>query len=245
MIVMSTFLGHLVDIYDRTRALPAHTMKKITEALYVEFRDYESVLDVGVGTGKFAKPLQELGLEIVGIDISKKMLQKAVDKEVKSLMLADALNLPFRDLSFDCSMSVRVLHLVKDWRSALKEIERVTKKALVSILYEWPQTTPNSAYKKLLEEYGHSCRSQTLGEWELREIIKPLKSRFITSYETNADHVIDHLKEKAFSYQWNVPDDLHEKTMKEISREFAGMTYINKVYVCKWDIDKIKNYLES
>lgn len=242
---MNISFDHSADLYDRSRALPTHTMKKIIEALYVEFKDYESILDVGAGTGRFVKLLQELGLEIVGIDISKKMLQKAVNKKVKNLILADALDLPFGDSAFGCSMSIRVLHLIKDWRSALKEIGRVTEKAFFSILYEWPQKTPNSAYKNLLEENGHSLPSRTPGEWELREMIKPLKSRFITSYEIRADHIITYLKEKAFSYQLNVPENLHEKAMKELRREFAGVKYTNKVYVYKWDISEIKNNLES
>jgi len=62
------------EIYDSTRQ--AATEAKL-RAVSSELRGCSTILDVGVGTGRFAKPLSDLGFEIVGIDISRKMMLKA------------------------------------------------------------------------------------------------------------------------------------------------------------------------
>ncbi|MGA2666439.1 MAG: methyltransferase domain-containing protein, partial [Nitrososphaerales archaeon] len=62
-----------------------------------------TVLDVGVGTGRFAKPLTDLGFEVTGADVSRRMLSKAREKGLERLLLGDAYRLPFADLSFDAA----------------------------------------------------------------------------------------------------------------------------------------------
>ena len=123
------------EIYDKTRGPPEAVMKQLVETLINELRGYTTVLDAGVGTGRFAKPLQDGGFEVVGIDIAKKMINKAVEKSVCNLIRSDACFLPFRDNSFDVAICVHLLHLISEWKAALKEICRVTGKAIVSIDY--------------------------------------------------------------------------------------------------------------
>ena len=73
-----------------------------------------------MGTGRLAEPLQNAGFEIVGIDISKKMMSKAREKGVQNLVIADARFIPFKDKSFDVTISVHVLHLISEWKKALE-----------------------------------------------------------------------------------------------------------------------------
>ncbi len=61
------------EFYDRTRGPPEHVMEKLILTLINELKGCKSILDVGVGTGRFAKPLQDHGLYVVGVDIAKKM----------------------------------------------------------------------------------------------------------------------------------------------------------------------------
>jgi ubiquinone/menaquinone biosynthesis C-methylase UbiE len=244
---MSISFDRVAGAYDRTRGFPSSVMNEILKVLEEELNECARILDVGVGTGRFSKPLQDLGFEVIGVDISRKMLRKAYEKRTQDLMLADALNLPFSDSTFDASISVHVLHLVKDWRSVLREITRVTKRSLITILSEDPEyeVHPGEIYKKLVKEYGYTYTHPGLGEWKLKEIVKPTKSRFITSYHLSMKDSIAFLDEKTFSYQWNVPDELHKRAMEKLRKMFSGQKeYVNHVYLYKWDISGIKDYLE-
>ena len=55
-----------------------------------------TILEIGVGTGRVAKPLQDRNPKIVGVDISRGMIQRAREKRIERLILADASHLPIR-----------------------------------------------------------------------------------------------------------------------------------------------------
>jgi SAM-dependent methyltransferase len=94
----------------------------------------ESVLDVGVGTGRFAKPLTERGFSVVGVDVSRRMLLKAKEKGLDRLVLGDAYSLPFRAKAFDAAVTIHLLHIVVDWAKVMREMARVTKGNVITIL---------------------------------------------------------------------------------------------------------------
>ncbi len=245
---MSVSFDRAAEFFDRTRGFPPRVMNKILEILKGELEERGRILDVAVGTARFAKPLQDAGFMVVGVDISKKMLEKAYEKGTKNLVVGDACSLPFQDSTFDASISVSTLHLIRDWKLALREITRVTRESLFTILHEGSdyKTTPSGVYNELLKKYGYSYNHPGLRLWELKEIIKPTKSRFVTSYQISTTESIAFLSERVFSYQWNAPDDLHKKAMEELKRMFAEKkAYTCDVYVHKWDISEIRNYLGS
>lgn len=87
------------------------------------------VLDVGIGTGKNI-PHYPDECEIVGVDISDKMLSHAKEKSAHdniSLFQMDAENLGFKDNSFDYVITTFVLCSIPDPIAALKEMKRVCK----------------------------------------------------------------------------------------------------------------------
>ncbi|TQD26143.1 class I SAM-dependent methyltransferase [Methanolobus vulcani] len=88
------------------------------------------VLDLGIGTGKNI-PYYPDECEVVGVDISDKMLshakEKAVHKNNISLFQMDAENLAFKDDSFDYVITTFVLCSIPDPIAALKEMKRVCK----------------------------------------------------------------------------------------------------------------------
>lgn len=245
---MSVSLDRVAEDFDRTRGLPPHVMNKIFKTLIEELEGCGRILDVGVGTGRFSKPLQDAGFEVVGADISKKMLERAYERGTEDLILGDAGSLPLQDSTFDASISIGTLHLIAEWRSTLREIARVTIESLFSIHYSTHnyRTTPSGVYKEFVEKHGYSCSHPGLGEWKLKEIIKSTKSRFVTSYDVSTNERVAFLNAKVFSYQWNVPEDLHEKAMDQLRRIFNGKKeYTIDVYIYKWNISEIKNHLES
>ena len=245
---MSISLDTVAGDFDKTRGIPQHVMNKILKTLEEELEGYRRILDVGVGTGRFSKLLQDAGFEVVGVDISKKMLGRAYERGTEDLILGDAGGLPLQGSTFDASISIGTLHLIAGWRSALREIARVTIESLFSIYYSTHDygTTPSGVYKEFVEKHGYSCRHPRFGEWKLKEVIKSAKSRFVTSYDVSTDERVAFLSEKVFSYQWNVPEDVHEKVMEGLRKIFAEKKEdAIDVYVHRLDINEIKNYLES
>lgn len=235
----------VADIYDKTRGLPSEVMRKIVQALVKEMKGYKTVLDIGVGTGRFAKPLQENGFEIVGTDISEDMMKNALKKGVKNLLLGDACFLPFRDYSFDAALSVHVLHLIIDWQTALKEICRVTKGELFSITQVEQSSPISEVYEELAMEKGYDARHIGLRERELIKIIKPIKSIQAASCVSSADEHLTYFRQRAYSRQWKVPEDVDRKIVNELVRRFAGQKYPQEIDILKWNIKDLKIMLKE
>ena len=64
------------ETYDVTRGLPPPIMDASVDAL-ARVLAGRRVLEVGVGTGRFALPLRDRGIRVVGLDISRNMIAKA------------------------------------------------------------------------------------------------------------------------------------------------------------------------
>lgn len=84
-----------------------------TVSPHISLTGYETVLDVGCGTGAFAAVMLEQGFRVTGIDTSEKMLAVAKKRVVHpdaQFILADGARLPFDDDSFDLVFASYVLH---------------------------------------------------------------------------------------------------------------------------------------
>jgi len=89
------------------------------------------VLDVATGTGNQALAFAAEGCEVVGIDLSEKMIEVARNKNTYSsalFLVGDAAALPFEDGSFDISVVSFALHdMPRPMREeVLEEMIRVT-----------------------------------------------------------------------------------------------------------------------
>jgi SAM-dependent methyltransferase len=90
----------------------------------------DTVLELGCGDGKTAIALVKAGSTVVGLDLSGTALltsRRRVNSENLSLVQGDAVNLPFRERSFNC---VTVVHFIDHFLSAdrlkvVGEIDRV------------------------------------------------------------------------------------------------------------------------
>ncbi|MDG6926484.1 MAG: class I SAM-dependent methyltransferase [Nitrososphaerota archaeon] len=146
---MEAEYDQMADEYDATR--DAATPEEV-DAIRRSLEGSASVLDVGVGTGRFAGPLSSVGFEVTGADVSRRMLVKAREKGLTRLVLGDAYRLPFRDKAFDGAMIIHVLHVVADWRTVMREIGRVTKGNAVTIMrVPQNQRAEEAAAKKVTE----------------------------------------------------------------------------------------------
>lgn len=77
------------------------------------------ILDVGCGTGISS----DFNCYVVGIDPSIELLRQNVNKKI----LGFAENLPFKNGSFECVISVTSMHNFKNVKESINEIKRVGK----------------------------------------------------------------------------------------------------------------------
>ena len=93
------------------------------------------ILDIGTGTGTLAAGLLDLGAEVVGLDPSQKMLDKAAMKlegrpgiELRRLD-EPFLEIPYEDASFDAVVSTYAFHHVHPGKkpACIREMIRVLK----------------------------------------------------------------------------------------------------------------------
>ncbi|WP_294538952.1 class I SAM-dependent methyltransferase [uncultured Rhodoblastus sp.] len=96
-------------------------------------RGAELILDVGVGTG-LELPLFDVGVKLVGVDLSEPMLRRAQNRvereklrQVAGLCVMDATRLAFADARFDAVVAPYVLTVVPDPPATLDELARVVK----------------------------------------------------------------------------------------------------------------------
>jgi phosphatidylethanolamine/phosphatidyl-N-methylethanolamine N-methyltransferase len=93
----------------------------------------ERILEVGVGTG-LSLPLYPQDVSVVGIDISREMLQQARTRLARDgleptarLMVMDAENMAFEDDSFDKVVAMYVASVVPNPAAFAAEIRRVCR----------------------------------------------------------------------------------------------------------------------
>ena len=121
------------EVYDETREpLSKEALDRAADVL--KAHDLKLILEAGVGTGRIAGPLQDRGLEIVGLDLSRGMLSRARAKDVANLLLADANTPPFRPKVFDAALLAHVLHLLDDPALTFINLSAVAKDELVVFL---------------------------------------------------------------------------------------------------------------
>lgn len=112
--------------YDSSRVASSSVVEALRASLGQA--DGRSLLDIGAGTGNFAVALAEAGFDVSLCDVTPAMLRCALPKlGHRRLAAAAAESLPFRDDSFDCAISVNVIHHLRDREAAYTEATRVLR----------------------------------------------------------------------------------------------------------------------
>lgn len=104
--------------------------------------DVASVLDVGCGTGALLAALAARGTprRIVGVDFSPVYVghaKRALRDARVELQVGDACALPFADGSFDCVLSLLLLHFVPSAQLAIAQMKRVARPGAVVAAAVW------------------------------------------------------------------------------------------------------------
>jgi phosphatidylethanolamine/phosphatidyl-N-methylethanolamine N-methyltransferase len=118
-------------VYDNTFGRVAAEGRKHTVEIINQGKG--RVLEVGVGTG-LSLPGYARHLEIVGIDLSPEMLEKARERvaaeglrNVAGLYEMDASDLKFPDASFDTVVAMYVMTVVPEPEKVMRELSRVCR----------------------------------------------------------------------------------------------------------------------
>jgi len=134
-------------------------------------------LEVGVGTGRFAKPL---GID-TGIDPSKNMLKIAKLRGIKTFQ-GYGENLPFEDCSFDFVLLAFTLCFVDNPKKVIAEAKRVLKdngRIIIGIIDK------NSKIGKIYEEKKEKSKFYRIAKfYSTEEIIELLKEHNFHNIKT-------------------------------------------------------------
>lgn len=188
-------------------------MNRVNEALYdltletMQLNDYEKVLEIGFGTGKFFDRLFAAaeGLQVSGIDFSDEMVQTAIennrdaiDSGSLEIKWGRSDDIPFPDETFDNVFCNMVIYFWDKPEKHLKEVYRVLKSGgtfytgirtresmlvfpFVKYGFNLYETTE---WKEILEQNGFSflkMQSRTDPELEFEGNMLSLESRCIAA----------------------------------------------------------------
>jgi SAM-dependent methyltransferase len=106
--------------------------------LLADFLGARSALEIGAGTGHFARWLNGMNWHVIGADVSAPMLAEAARRGGPSFVRADAGALPFATDMFDIALMITTLEFLPDPVLALREAARVARHGVVlGVLNRW------------------------------------------------------------------------------------------------------------
>ena len=219
------------NFYDQTRPLFEPIATYGIQAILDLAGPQARVLDVGTGTGRISIPLLERGLDLIGCDLSSKMLGRLKEKlPVARIVQSDASQLPFPAGHFDMVRTVHVLHLIPAWRAALREFKRVL--------------VPRGRYVnvKTWDPVGTTIRGQIRGYWrrwlgergvdanltgvrsgedsgpELQSLGARLTEMEVVRYPLSFTlrEELERFASRAYSDAWEIPDAIFDSSVEAL-----------------------------
>ena len=167
---------HYDEWYQRPGGAQALKLERALIKRCLEPRSGERLLDIGSGTGIHLAWLNELGLQVTGLDASPYMLEQARSRLRGSadLHLGWAEHLPFEDDEFDLSTLINTLEFVENPEKALAEAFRVTRRRVVlGVLNKYALMAMHRRLKGLLEDTIYR-QARFFSVWELKEMIRKI-----------------------------------------------------------------------
>ena len=240
----------VADLYDGSRARPRVVEQELGR-LMAELIGDGRTLDIGIGTGRVvADLLRHDRPEVVGIDVSRRMLRHAVERGASRVLLADGRALPFRHGAFDFAMTTHVLHLVAEWPKLLREVTRVTRRNYVSVLeYETSVPDPTKEYMDAAKRAGEALETPGLSERTLVERLAPDLVRNATplDYRRSADLILAELEARSFRGQWALSPSLHDRIMSALRPLHAGhdVAIHLECRVVAWEIARVREFADG
>ena len=249
---------YIADVYDETRRpLEPQTLAGLKAAL--TSHRCGSVLEIGVGTGRVSIPLIREGFSMTGIDLSKKMMEKARSKGHPSLVLGDGMLTPFRGRSFDAVVLAHVIHLVEDPCGLVGEGSRVARTGVFALVRKRDENrawfpffgsvdakSPEEAaaaledmrasFRKIATRYGWTWDRSRPRNWgrerELLAACPPDELKVISDVmvtETLADQIA-RFRKGGFGFTSSMPPAMREDVIAEMRKRAPSARPHHEVY---------------
>ncbi len=141
----------------------------------INISDYDSIIDVGCGTGALCSVLNLEDIKVTGVDPAKKMLdigaKKVENSKINFVIAGTNSKLPFSDKSYDLSIASYVAHGIKpeERKQLYAEMSRVTKHYVIIYDYNENRSFWTTVIEKL--EGGDYFRF-------IKEVRNELKDQF-------------------------------------------------------------------
>ena len=197
--------GHNQSVVDefsmQSSSFEAHAAKstyKEATAFFlsrIPIERHHRVLDFATGTGLLARALSPMTKQVVGFDITAKMLEQAKSSAAAEaatnvefvLGAPNADKLPFADAEFDLTMSRLALHHVESPEAILRDLARCTKVGgfVVSIDLVAHQNATVAAWHNALERLRDPSHTRAL---PLSEIVGAMEA---CGLQTSTCHAFD------------------------------------------------------
>lgn len=234
----------VATIYDETRGLPPRVMARLLGVLVDELQG-KRVLEIGVGTGRYAVPLQKSGIRFIGVDISHKMVELGLAKGLRDVVFADGAHLPLVSGSFELATTNHVLHLIPDWRDVLMEIGRVTRDSYFTTIERSHEADSiKKEYDELVRLAGGTWVVPGVHERDLPALLKPDIVIPVGPFQEvrSADVVLKELEGRSYSSQWDVPEKIHRSAMATLKKKWSGkeLKKSHTLEVTFWRAERLK-----
>ena len=118
----------------------------------------QTILDAGCGTGIFTLVLLSAGARVVGLELSFPMAHRAKRKLLENhfeIVQGDMTTLPFADGAFDKASSITALEFIKDARTAVGELFRVTRPGGRIVIATLNSLSPWARRREAAGKQGH------------------------------------------------------------------------------------------
>jgi SAM-dependent methyltransferase len=249
----SVSFDRAAEYYDATRGRSAAGAARETQALVAALPKSGPVLEIGVGTGQVAIPLHEAGISMVGLDLSRAMMDVLVRKAGRPpfpLVNADATSVPVRDDGVEAALFRWVLHLIPNWRDAVAELVRVVRPGgTVLATLGGAGSGPKSAIRKRFAALAGIDRRPAGIDWSdfdaLDEafrahgaVIAELEP-FEDVDDESIEEYLQRLADGRFSWTWSASEESRHHAAAEVrawaEAEFGPLEDTETVgYVVRW-----------
>jgi len=220
--------------YDDTRGLPPEVSEQVADRMEAAAGPGARFLELGVGTGRIAMPLQRRGRTVVGVDLSLPMMERYRANAAVAglprppLLRGDISRLPVRDGCVDAVVEVHVLHLVPGWRQVLAEARRALAPGGVLLMGKrgsvsqgggpWRET--RRRWRALVERLGgHPRRPGAQTHEEVAEVLTGLGGQVeelppvVWQVDETWGESLRIMEQRLYSDTWLVDDEVWRRSL--------------------------------
>jgi ubiquinone/menaquinone biosynthesis C-methylase UbiE len=172
---------NVADLYDRWYDTPRGAIydrfeKKAIDKLLRGHTEGRKLLEVGCGTGHWSEFLSTGGYDVVGIDISERMITIAKNKDIarSSFHVMDGHSMSFADNSFDVGVAVTALEFATNPDAMIAEIVRCVRKPGGKLLFGVLNALSKYNQKRKNEAASPYASATLFSPEQLKGLLEPL-----------------------------------------------------------------------